>query len=94
MYILTRKSDGTRKQGTLSLALTAMNDGWHIEGNARPRVGVQMLVGDMVVRAGPEPSVRITSPVTKIVSESAFEVVFETETGSMYHWARVEPLSH
>lgn len=53
-----------------------------------------MLVGDMVVRAGPEPSVRITSPVTKIVSESAFEVVFETETGSMYHWARVEPLSH
>lgn len=95
VYVLIRESDGTRKEGRLSLALKATATGWHIvERQARPRIGVQMMVGDMVIGPGPEPSVRITSPVATIVSDRDSEVIFETESGSIYQWLRVDPVLH
>lgn len=94
MYTLTRTSDGTRKQGEISIAVTVTEDGWFSEEHARPRVGVQLLVGEMVTRPGPEASARITSRITRIVSEQSCEVIFETESGSIYRWVYVRPTRH
>ena len=87
MYTLVRLSDGSCKRGELSFAMTLSKMGWAYEGDARPRVGVQMLVGATVERPGAVPSVRITSRVVRILSDAPTAVEFETESGSVYLWS-------
>ena len=84
MYSLTKFPFGPCKRGAISIAVTASGD--H-EQDARPRIGVQMLVGAIVLVPGPEASARITSPIVRIVSDDPYEVTFETASGSVYRWA-------
>lgn len=94
MYRLTRTSDGAGKHGELSLAVTWTESGWRGEEDARPRVGVRLLVGNMGELPGPAPSARITPRITRIVSDQPTEVTFETESGSTYRWTYVAPARH
>lgn len=91
MYYLERKQDGTGAHGDLSIAILKGPDGQrcHLQG-ARPKVGVFLFVGfgsphDRLMRWRG----RITSLITRIVSETPAHVVFETESGSQYVWQYV-----
>lgn len=84
MYSLTKLPAGPCKRGAISIAVTAAG---HHEQDARPRIGVQMLVGAMVLVPGPEASARMTSQVVRIVSDDLDVVTFETASGSVYRWA-------
>jgi hypothetical protein len=82
-YALMKLPYGPTKRGRLSFAITEEGS----ESDARPRVGVRMLVGAVVYAPRPDPSVRITTPVARILIDEPTCVIFETESGSQYRWS-------
>lgn len=87
-----RHADGTCRRGEISAALTLTERGWITEHVARPRVGIQLCVGTVVLRAGVERSARITSLIVEILSDEPTSVVFETVSGSIYTWSSASAL--
>ena len=87
-----RHADGTCRRGEISAALTLTEQGWLTEHDARPRIGIQLCVGTVVLRPGVERSARITSLIVKILSDEPTSVVFQTVSGSIYTWSSAPAL--
>jgi hypothetical protein len=86
-YSLQRLSDGAGDSGRMSVALCYKDDGSiQQEENARPRVGVAMMVGSPFSRTLEVQDWWRTSLILEILEESENHVVFTTMTGSTYTW--------
>ena len=86
-YSLKRMSDGAGDAGLTSVALCYKDDGSiQQEENARPRVGVAMMVGSPFSRTLEVQDWWRTSLILEILEESENCVVFTTMTGSTYTW--------
>jgi hypothetical protein len=80
-------SDGAGDAGRMSVALCYKDDGSiQQEENARPRVGVAMMVGSPFARTLEIQDWWRTSIILEILEESENQVVFKTITGSTYTW--------
>src|SRR5512139_3145770 len=90
IYTLTKIPGGPKKEGPLSWSLKREDAMAWLFGfdrtESRPTVGEQLLVGAPFRILPNTPGVRITSPVTRIVSDEPGRVVFETAGGSLYEW--------
>ena len=86
-YSLQRLSDGAGDSGSMSVAMCYKDDGSiQQEENARPRVGVAMMVGSPFSRTMEIQYWWRTSLISEILEESENCVVFTTLTGSTYTW--------
>ena len=86
-YSLQRLSDGAGDSGSMSVAMCYKDDGSiQQEENARPRVGVAMMVGSPFSRTMEIQDWWRTSLISEILEESENCVVFTTLTGSTYTW--------
>jgi len=80
-------SDGAGDAGQMSVALCYKDDGTiQQEENARPRVGVAMMVGSPFSRTMEIQDWWRTSIILEVLEESENQVVFKTITGSTYTW--------
>jgi len=90
IYTLRKFPDGPRKEGPLSWSLQGEDAiAWLFgcdRADSRPTVGEQLLVGASFRMHPNTPGARITSPITRIVSDEPGRVVFETASGSLYEW--------
>ena len=86
-YSLKRMSDGAGDAGQMSVALCYKDDSTiQQEENARPRVGVAMMVGSPFSRTMEIQDWWRTSIILEVLEESENQVVFKTITGSTYTW--------
>lgn len=86
MYSLRRESDGAGDSGGMSLALWIGEDGQVQEQyNARPKVGVCLVVGTIFARSYSEQDWWQTSTITEILEEKENYVKFRTGN-SVYEW--------
>ena len=84
-YSLERRRDGAGDSGPMSRALWEEDGEVKSEDNARPRVGVQMVVGSYTARTMQHQDYWHTTTITEIVEDNENEVVFETGN-STYIW--------
>lgn len=85
-YFLHRHSDGAGDSGPLSQALW-FNEAREVvhEDNARPRVGVAILVGSPYARTYSHQDWWRTTMVTEIIEDTPNKVIFKTKN-STYTW--------
>jgi hypothetical protein len=86
--IINHKGDS----GGMSMGISLNEEGELVyENNARPKVGSAMRVGAVYARTMQYQDWWQTTPVAKIVKEwiaddGSDNVIFETRSGSTYHW--------
>lgn len=84
-YSLYRHSDHASDSGGISLAMQEENGEVKTEHNARPRIGVCIRVGSAYAGTMQYQDWWQTSYITKILSDTENEMVFETGN-STYTW--------
>ena len=85
MYSLRRKCDGAGDSGIMSKAVWLENGKPKDEDNARPRVGVRMVVGSWGTSTYSDQDFWVTTEIVEILEEYENEVTFRTNN-SMYIW--------
>ena len=86
-YRLCRVRDGAGDCGSMSKAVWEDGDDVKEEDDAKPRVGVGMVVGSWRARSFSNQDYWITTPVTEIIEEDEKYVKFKTKN-STYEWFR------
>lgn len=79
---------GRGDSGGMSMALWPSDkpEGIEHENNARPRVGVAMRVGSIIVRSYSTQDWWQTTLIKEIIEDTPNKVVFKTTSGSEYTW--------
>lgn len=85
MYSLTRERDVAGDSGPMSRAVWEENDKTKTEDDAKPRVGVQMIVGTYFARTMDNQDFWHTTTITEIIEERDDYVKFKTGN-STYEW--------
>lgn len=88
MFSLVRERDGAGDSGSMSRALWEENGELKIEESAKPRVGVQMVVGSMTARTMQWQDWWQTTTITEILEEQENYVKFKTGN-SVYEWRQL-----
>jgi hypothetical protein len=84
-YSLRRHSDNAGDSGGVSLAVWEEDGKIKTEPNVRPRIGICIQVGSAYARSMQWQDWWQTSYITKILSDTENEVIFETGN-STYTW--------
>jgi hypothetical protein len=91
-YSLCRDRDGVGDSGPLSAIFTVSDDGKErefVEGEVRPKVGYQIMVGSLYARTYQMQDWWQTSPVVEILEDTENMVRFRTHSGSVYTWREI-----